>query len=101
MPAPAPVLLEAVHYLFHPAWQTFLSLLSTPDIVSVYSSLSAPAYFFPKDDIRFVYKLSGGTLMDMGTYAISTLRQVICSMPEECVSATPRLMGGTNSVIRL
>src|SRR5271163_3586651 len=35
--APQPVLLEAVHYLFHPAWQTFLSLLSSSDIASVQS----------------------------------------------------------------
>jgi predicted dehydrogenase len=86
------VLLEAVHYTFHPAWQTFLSLLSPPHITSVQSSLSAPAYFFPKDDIRFVYKLSGGACMDMGCYAISTLRQVFGTMPEDIISATPRLM---------
>jgi hypothetical protein len=30
--------------------------------------------------------------MDMGTYGISTLRQAFRSMPEECTSATPRLM---------
>src|SRR5580693_8786194 len=39
LPSPAPVLLEAVHYLFHPGWQTFLSLLSPPDIISAHSSL--------------------------------------------------------------
>lgn len=54
--------------------------------------MSAPAYFFPKDDIRFAYKLAGGAMMDMGTYAVSTLRQIFRSMPEECVSATPRPM---------
>jgi len=92
LPSPAPVLLEAVHYLFHPGWQTFLSLLSPTDIISVHSSMSIPVHFFPKDDIRFVYKLAGGAMMDMGTYAVSTLRQVFRSMPEECVSATPRIM---------
>ena len=30
--------------------------------------------------------------MDMGTYTVSTLRQIFGSMPEECTSATPRLM---------
>jgi predicted dehydrogenase len=92
LPAPQPVLLEAVHYLFHPVWQTFLSLISPPDVASVQSSMSAPAYFFPKGDIRFLYRLAGGAMMDMGTYTVSTLRQIFRSMPEECLTATPRLM---------
>lgn len=92
LPKPAPVILEAFHYRFHPAWQTFLSVLDPPNIASAHTCFSAPAGFFPKDDIRFLYSLSGGTLMDMGTYAVSTLRQVFGTEPVECVSAAARIM---------
>ncbi len=92
LPSPQPVLLEAVHYVFHPAWQTFLSQLSPRDIESARCALSAPAYFFAADDIRFAYALGGGALMDMGTYGISILRRVFGSMPEECAAAGPRLV---------
>jgi predicted dehydrogenase len=65
-----PVLLEAFHYRFHPAWQTFLSTFDSKDIVDASAVQSLPAGFFPDSDIRFNYALSGGTLMDFGTYAI-------------------------------
>jgi predicted dehydrogenase len=88
LPSPAPVLLEALHYKFHPAWQKFLSLLDSPSITSAFSTLSAPAGFMKSNDIRFQYKLSGGAFMDMGCYTVSTLRGAFAADPEECISAT-------------
>jgi Oxidoreductase family, NAD-binding Rossmann fold len=88
--APRPVLLEAFHYLFHPAWQSFLSVLLPPDIAKAHSTMSIFAGFFKPDDIRFNYDLAGGALMDMGTYNISTLRQVFGEEPTECLSAEAR-----------
>jgi predicted dehydrogenase len=92
LPEPRPTILEAFHYRFHPAWSTFLSLLDPPNIESASASFSAPVGFFPQDNIRFIYDLSGGTLMDMGSYAVNILRQAFQSEPEECISASARLM---------
>ncbi|KAF8862222.1 putative oxidoreductase [Acephala macrosclerotiorum] len=88
----APVLLEAFHVRFHPAWQMFLSLLDPKNISSAHSSFLLPRGFLPSDDMRFVYDLSGGTLMDLGTYNVLFLRQIFGTEPEECLEATPRLM---------
>ncbi|RFU29927.1 hypothetical protein B7463_g6402, partial [Scytalidium lignicola] len=88
----APVLLEAFHIRFHPAWKLFLSFLDRPNIASVHVISIMPAGIFPKDDIRFIYDLSGGTLMDLGTYNVLCLRQIFGTEPEECIEAIPRLM---------
>jgi hypothetical protein len=86
------ILLEAFHYRFHPAWQKFLTLLSPGKIKHVHSSQYLWKGYMPYDDIRFNYSLAGGTLMDFGTYNISTLRQVFGAEPTECISAEARLM---------
>jgi predicted dehydrogenase len=86
----APVLLEAFHVRFHPTWQYFLSLLDPPNIASANSTMLLN--MFPNDDIRFIYSLGGGTLMDVGTYNILTLRQMFGAEPEECIEAIPRMM---------
>lgn len=88
----APVLLEAFHSRFHPAWQAFLSLLDPPNITSAHASMVLWDGTFPNDDIRFIYDLSGGTLMDLGTYMVLSLRQMLGTEPEECLEAVPRLM---------
>ena len=88
----APVLLEAFHIRFHPAWQYFLSLLDPPNITSAHSSMLLWKGIFPNDDIRFIYSLAGGSLMDVGTYNILTLRQMLGTEPVECIEAIPRLM---------
>lgn len=95
-----PVLLEAFHYRFHPAWQTFLSTFDSKDIVDASAVQSLPAGFFPDSDIRFNYALSGGTLMDFGTYAINCIRQVFREEPVTITEASHRPMpkGGNKEI---
>ena len=90
-PAP-PVLLEAFHYRFQPAWQYFLTLLDRPHLASLDITMAAPALMMPPDDIRFRYDLAGGALMDFGTYAVSAVRQVFAAEPEAVVRADFRAM---------
>jgi hypothetical protein len=51
-----------------------------------------PAGFFGKDDIRFNYDLAGGSLMDIGSYNILSLRETFDAEPVECISAEPQIM---------
>jgi predicted dehydrogenase len=87
-----PVLLEAFHYRFHPVWQTFLTLFNPQDVEEVVVLNSLYSGLFPRDDIRFIYSLSGGTLMDLGAYAVSTVRHVFAAEPSNIKSATYRPM---------
>ncbi|RAL11053.1 Gfo/Idh/MocA family protein [Aspergillus homomorphus CBS 101889] len=78
----APVLLEAFHHQFHPAWQTFLTLTrETPwgagTVVDTSSQFHLPKGYIRPHDIRFKYGLSGGCLMDVATYPLSCVRQVL------------------------
>ena len=86
----APVLLEARHYQFHPAWHTFLSLFDPADVEEADVRAGLPAGLFPADDIRFKYELAGGTLMDLGTYNLSALRATFGAEPVSVLSATPK-----------
>lgn len=89
----APVLLEATHYRFHPAWSTFLSLFDKENVEEVDARVALPGGFFPGDDIRFKYDLAGGTLMDLGHYPVSAMRGIFGAEPTSIDSATARLVG--------
>jgi predicted dehydrogenase len=89
-----PVLLEAFHYRFHPAWTSFLSLISSKDVERVDASFTVFSGFFSSNNIRFNYDLAGGALMDIGTYSISALRGVFAAEPTECVSAEATVLSG-------
>lgn len=80
-----PVLLEAFHYRFHPAWTVFLSFIDRPNIAHVKVNMLLPSLLFGEDDIRYKYDLAGGALMDY-CYTSSVLRGVFGAEPEECVS---------------
>ncbi|PYH91920.1 NAD(P)-binding protein [Aspergillus ellipticus CBS 707.79] len=77
----APVLLEAFHNQFHPAWQTFLSQVHQSPyggtVKHASSSFHLPQGYLALDDIRFQYKMAGGCLMDLGTYPLSCVRQIL------------------------
>ena len=90
LPDTRPVLLEAIHPRFHPAWNKFLSLISAPHVENVDARFNAPSGFFAKDDIRWKFNLAGGALMDIGTYTISCLRDVFNAEPVGVESAEAR-----------
>ncbi|KAF2867958.1 oxidoreductase domain-containing protein [Massariosphaeria phaeospora] len=86
----APILLEAFHQRFYPSWQTFMSLFDSEDVEEVNVKSWLFAGLLPFDDIRFNYALSGGTFMDYGAYAVSTVRSIFASEPTAIKSATYR-----------
>lgn len=49
-----------------------------------------PSYMIPKDSIQFKYEMGGGNLLDLGTYVMGSLRQVIGAEPEECIKCAIR-----------
>ncbi|KAL8923177.1 MAG: hypothetical protein Q9208_004740 [Pyrenodesmia sp. 3 TL-2023] len=81
-----PVLLEAFHNRFHPAWAYFRSLIDPAAVVHVSSTAKIPWWGTSKDDIHFNYNISGGNMMAMGTYTFAALRLVFDDDPEECLS---------------
>lgn len=85
--ANAPILLEVRHYQFHPAWHTFLSLFDPRDVEEANVRTAVGAGLFAADDIRFQYETAGGTLMDLGTYNVSTLRAIFGAEPISVTSA--------------
>ncbi|TVY82913.1 D-xylose 1-dehydrogenase (NADP(+)) [Lachnellula suecica] len=93
LPSPRPVLLEAFHNRFHPAWHTFLSFISPPDVVNVESNFNVPSGFFSEDNCRWKFELSGGSLMDIGSYLVLNLRDVFKAEPVEVVQASARPSG--------
>ncbi|KAI4171255.1 MAG: hypothetical protein LQ343_004461 [Gyalolechia ehrenbergii] len=75
----SPVLLEAFHYRFYPAWQKLLSLIDPANIVEAHSASYLPKGIIPLYDIRC-------------TYNVSILRQVFGTEPDECLEASYRGM---------
>ncbi|KAF4966926.1 hypothetical protein FSARC_5459 [Fusarium sarcochroum] len=86
----APILLEAMHFRFQPAWQYFLSLVDPPNIQAVNTFAELPSYMIPKRGIRFDYDLGGGNILDLGTYPLYALRQIMGTEPEECTMCNTR-----------
>ncbi|XXG97296.1 hypothetical protein Hte_003592 [Hypoxylon texense] len=84
----APVLLEAAHYLFHPAWTAFMSYVTPASVSSAKAVLWVPRWKFAADDIRYRYDLGGGALMDLGAYTASALARVFGAVAEECEECT-------------
>ena len=92
----APILLEALHYRFQPTWQYFLSLVDRPNLHSVYATAKLPFYMIPKNGIRFDHKLGGGNMLDLGTYPMHAVRQIIATEPEECTRCDVRLSSASD-----
>ncbi|KAI0855624.1 hypothetical protein F4860DRAFT_495807 [Xylaria cubensis] len=91
-----PVLLEATHSLFHPAWALFMSHVTPSAVASAKSSLWVPRWFFGDDNIRFNFDLGGGALMDLGAYTASALTHIFDAVAEECVSCETSTHPGTD-----
>ncbi|KAJ5587603.1 dimeric dihydrodiol dehydrogenase [Penicillium hispanicum] len=101
-PAGAPVLLEAFHYRFHPAWQTFLARIRDPDTGACVRHAAvrqyAPKGMLRANDIRWRFELAGGAMMDFGTYAVNCLRQICGAEPAEVLEARFRGLAGAEQV---
>ncbi|KAG0056194.1 hypothetical protein BGZ83_006103 [Gryganskiella cystojenkinii] len=90
------VLLEAFHYRFHPASIYFRELVQNHvkqghPLQRVDSTMSFLS-IFPKDDIRFNFKLAGGVMMDAGCYTVNSIRYFSGLEVESVKSATPKLV---------
>ncbi|KAJ7717666.1 NAD(P)-binding protein [Mycena metata] len=84
------VVLEAFHYRFHPAIQRVRAILDSKElgcINKISASLTAPAGTAPDGDIRWSYKLGGGSTMDPGCYTVNVLRYLACSNPTAVLTA--------------
>ncbi|KAI0010517.1 oxidoreductase domain-containing protein [Xylariaceae sp. FL0662B] len=88
-PSP-PVLLEATHYVFHPAWTAFLRYVTPSAVARARAVLWVPRWEFADDDIRFRYELGGGALLDLGVYTASALTRIFGAAPEACESCDAR-----------
>ena len=94
----APVLLEAFHYRFAPAWLLFTSLLDRPSITLVRARMfGPPAAVTRGDDIRFKYDLAGGAMMDL-TYTGHVARTILGTEPEACVECLCKTMPPPNEL---
>ncbi|KAI8948209.1 hypothetical protein F4801DRAFT_469734 [Xylaria longipes] len=93
LPRPSqPVLLEATHDFFHPAWTLFMAHVTPSAVASAKSTLWVPRWLFGPDNIRYNFNLGGGALMDLGAYTASALVHIFGTVAEECISceAVPR-----------
>jgi predicted dehydrogenase len=71
-------LMEAFMYRFHPRTERAVEVAADQlgDVRSVTSSFKFPLYGAP-DDVRLDPDLAGGSIMDVGCYAISAVRQFL------------------------
>lgn len=83
----APVLMEAFHNRFAPAWRLFVEAVDRPNVEHVLARLSIPSVAMGNNNIRFDYELAGGAVIDVGTYAIAALRGIFGAEPEACLEA--------------
>lgn len=81
------ILMEAFHSRFAPGWQKFLAVLDPPNISHAIATAIVPSYIARDTDIRFDYSISGGALLDLGTYPLAAIRDAFGAEPEECVDA--------------
>ncbi|KAH7039937.1 uncharacterized protein B0I36DRAFT_426507 [Microdochium trichocladiopsis] len=76
-----PVLLEAMHTLFHPAWAAFMDYVDPQSVASARVTAYIPSVVFGNDSNRFRFELGGGALMDIGGYTASALLRVFGGRP--------------------
>ncbi|KAI0306107.1 NAD-P-binding protein [Multifurca ochricompacta] len=84
------VLLEAFHYRFHPATRRVKEIIDSGElgtITKIEASLAVPGGFIKDNDIRMVYDLGGGSMMDMGCYPLSISRYLAGADPTKVISA--------------
>jgi predicted dehydrogenase len=75
------VVAEAMHSLHHPLVARLRSILADGEIGEIERVEVGFSAFIPKRDFRFVYKLGGGVMLDMGCYPVAFLRSVLGTEP--------------------
>jgi predicted dehydrogenase len=83
--------MEGFHYYYHPVFQRALAVLKSGEIGEVIKVESALLIPMPKPgDLRLQFELAGGSMMDVGCYAIHSQRMIsqqIASGEPEVVKA--------------
>ena len=71
------VFMEAFHYYYHPMFQRLLTIIKSGEIGEVIKVESAVLTPTPdKKDLRMQFALAGGSLMDVGCYALHSQRMI-------------------------
>jgi predicted dehydrogenase len=84
------VCMEAFHYRYHPLAQRMVDVVRSGELGAVRhveTRMCIP--LLPPNDIRWNLALAGGTMMDVGCYAIHLLRS-LCGAEPEVTSASAR-----------
>jgi len=69
--------MEGFHYYYHPVFQRLLAILKSGEIGEVIKVESALLINMPKPgDLRLQFDLAGGSMMDVGCYAIHSQRMI-------------------------
>ena len=71
------VFMEGFHYYYHPVFQRLLAIIKSGEIgevIKVESSLLIPMP--EKEDLRLKFDLAGGSMMDVGCYALHSQRMI-------------------------
>ena len=96
-------LIEAFHYLFHPAFQRVLAVLRSGHlgtILSVQADFSVPIPF-RDGELRHMAETGGGALMDLGCYPVHWARTLMGSEPSvvsaECHCERPGVDTSTHA----
>ena len=96
------MLLEAIHWRYHPVADRILSLAEQ---IGPLREISASfSVSIPTDNIRWDLDLAGGGLMDLGCYCVHMVRSVAGSEPEVVAAAaveeTPGIDATMDAVLR-
>jgi predicted dehydrogenase len=71
------IFMEGFHYYYHPVFQRALAVLKSGEIGEVIKVESALLIPMPKPgDLRLQFELAGGSMMDVGCYAIHSQRMI-------------------------
>jgi len=71
------VFMEGFHYYYHPVFQRLLAVVKSGEIGEVIKVESALLIPMPeKEDLRLQFNLAGGSMMDVGCYALHSQRMI-------------------------
>ena len=71
------IFMEGFHYFYHPVFQRLLEIIKSGEIgevIKVESALQTPMP--DKSDLRLDFDLAGGSIMDVGCYALHSQRMI-------------------------